>query len=337
MLRSSPPVAGAGAGRLVLAAAIGLLTLPALARSPAPQPEALRGLEVYRPAPPWMGIRAAPGVHVQEVVEGGPADKAGLKKGDLITSVDFLPTFEEPGLMGALREKGPGDVLVLDILRDGEDVRLKLVLGEFPADLLKERQEALAKQSPGAPPAPAPRPGAPDLPRLPGSGAVMRPLGEAERAFLGVTLQELSSGLAVYLGLPADSAGVLVERVHEDSPAETAGLEAGDVLLAVDDEPLRAMTELGEVLRSKSPGDAVALKWWSVDEDVQSASVELGARKKQIWAVSPPDDADARMREEVRESLKARLRMLEEQSRRLESEQSSVRRSLEELVKASKR
>ena len=254
-----------------------------------------------------------------------------MLRGDLITSVDFTPASEEPGIMGVLREKGPGEVLVLDVLRDGKDVRLKLVLGEFPLDLMSPEGEGPR----WAPPSSGPVPPEPPMPDAPVPGAVMRHAGQAERAFLGVRLQGLTAGLAVFLGLPANSHGVLVEHVHEDSPAAAAGLKAGDVLLAFEGEGLHEMNDLGEQLRRRSPGDEVRLDWWSRKDEAQSAVARLDARQKEIWVVSPPDREGQRKRQKFRSSLESRLRMLEEQSRRVEQERSSVKRKLEEMLRES--
>jgi len=331
------PAAGHGVGTLLVGCALLALSLPSLAQQTAPQP--LRDLEQRRSGPAWMGIHAAPGVHVQEVVPGGPAERAGLKDGDLITGVDGVSTIEGAGLMGVLREKGPGELIVLDVLRAGEDLVLKLELGEFPADLLVERLTALDKKerSRASAPLPPPHPPAPDVPALTGGGTLLRHAGQEERAFLGVRLQELSTGLAVFLGLAADSPGVLVEHVHEDSPAAGTGLKAGDVLLSVEGADLQDMTQLGELLRSRSPGDEIDLVWWSRSEKRKSATVRLGGRNKDIWVVSPPDREQQRLREKVRGSLESRLRMLEEQRRSLEYEQDSVRRSLEKIEAEAKK
>ena len=189
-----------------------------------------------------MGIRGAPGVVVVEVVEGGPAARAGLRLGDLVTAVDGRSTIEDGGLLGYLAERKPGEVVELEVLRAGEDLTLELSLGEFPLDLL-------LAQPPAAPPA-APR--APKPPRLPPEtagrpGADLRWLGAEERPFLGLRLQELSPGLADYFGLPEGTRGLLVEHVHEGGPAQAAGLRAGDVLLQLDGRAISSMTQLGEL------------------------------------------------------------------------------------------
>ena len=328
------PAAGPGASSLLLGCALLALSLPGLAQQTAPQ--ALRDLEQRPSGPAWMGIRAAPGVHVQEVIPGGPAERAGLKDGDLITGVDGVSAIGESGLMGVLREKGPGEVIELDVVRAGEDLVLKLELGEFPADLLAERLAVLAKEkrrgASALAPTPPPSAPRPDVPALTGAGAFLTHAGQEERAFLGVRLQELTSGLATFLGLPPDSPGVLIEHVHEDSPAGAAGLKAGDVLLSVEGRQLHDMTQLGELLRGRSPGEEINLVWWSRTEKEKSATVRLSARNKDIWVVSPPDREQQRLREKVRESLESRLRMLEEQRRSLEYERDSVQRNLEKIL-----
>jgi predicted metalloprotease with PDZ domain len=280
------------------------------------------------PRPAWMGIRGAPGVHVHEVVDDGPADLAGLQVGDLITGVDGRSSIDEGGLLAYLGERRPGDLIRLEVLRLGEELELDLTLGVFPLDVWIEREKAIGKMDgkaprgprPPAPPLPA---DAPEAPR-----ADLRWLGAEERPFLGVRLQELTPGLAAYLGL-TEARGLLVEHVHEDSPAEAAGMRAGDVLLSVSGEPLTDMTQLGDLLRRRSPGDSVVAEWHR-EGRVQQATLVLAARKKDIWVVSPPSPTDRSRKEAA--ALEARLRALEAQQRGLERSRAELERRLEELA-----
>jgi iron complex transport system substrate-binding protein len=82
--------------------------------------------------------------------------------------------------------------------------------------------------------------------------------GQVEHAFLGVEPAELTPQVAERFDIDTDE-GVLVFSVVEGSPAAHAGLRAGDVIIAVDGEPLRAVEDLLAALRERSPGDRVAL------------------------------------------------------------------------------
>lgn len=322
--RAGLPGPGVRAAGLALLLATGLAAGPAAGQGPAPEP--LPDLETRAPRAAWMGIRGTPGVAVVEVVANGPAARTGLKAGDVLISVDGRSTIEDGGLLGYLAERRPGDVVKLQLMRAGEDLELALTLGEFPLELLSQRPEP---RRPAAPEAPKPPQLPPEAAGRP--GADLRWLGAEERPFLGVRLQELSPGLADYFGLPEGAQGLLVEHVHEDGPARSAGLRAGDVLLRLDGRPVASMTEVGELLRERSVGDRVALAWSREGRETRAEAV-LGARKKDIWVVSPPESARAERTAARRLELQARRRALQEQIERLEAERRSIELGLEALA-----
>jgi len=81
---------------------------------------------------PFMGIglaAAAGGIQVLRVVPGGPADKAGIKEGDLIISIDGEPVKTRDRLIEILKKHKPGDVIELEVLRRDEKMKIKLELG----------------------------------------------------------------------------------------------------------------------------------------------------------------------------------------------------------------
>ncbi|HEX2045773.1 MAG TPA: trypsin-like peptidase domain-containing protein [Gaiellaceae bacterium] len=83
--------------------------------------------------------------------------------------------------------------------------------------------------------------------------------GVVEHAFLGVRPAPLTAQIAERFGIDTDE-GVLVLSVVPSSGAARAGVEAGDVLLAVDDEPMRQVEDLLSLLRERAPGDRIELR-----------------------------------------------------------------------------
>ena len=110
--------------------------------------------------------------------------------------------------------------------------------------------------APEAPRAPrAPRAEGPPRPRV----HVFRGEGErSERGFLGVSTLALSDQLADYFKAPRDR-GVLVTGVEHDSPADRAGIEAGDVILSVEDDPISDPGELRRAIRDRRPEATVEI------------------------------------------------------------------------------
>ena len=80
------------------------------------------------------GLDGAPaGTGVVAVTSGGPADRAGLRPGDVIQAVDGTPTPDTQALAGVLAAADPGDQITLSVTRDGQEQTIKLTLGELPA------------------------------------------------------------------------------------------------------------------------------------------------------------------------------------------------------------
>ena len=115
--------------------------------------------------------------------------------------------------------------------------------------------------------------------------------GQIEHAFLGISATDLTPEIVDALNLDADD-GALVQSVVPDSPADEAGIEAGDAELTVDGQPLRAggdliveadgetvasMTDVIAAVDSKQPGDEIELTLLRGDDE-RTVSVELGER-----------------------------------------------------------
>ena len=84
-------------------------------------------------------------------------------------------------------------------------------------------------------------------------------------AYLGVSLQALEGGLADALGVDENS-GVLIGQVMDDSPAEAAGLEPGDIIVEVDGDEVGTPSKLRRVIRRHDPGDEIEVAYLRDDE-----------------------------------------------------------------------
>jgi putative serine protease PepD len=73
------------------------------------------------------------GTGIVAVTDGGPADRAGLRAGDVITVAGGTPTPDTQALSGALAAADPGDELALTVSRDGQELSVQITLGELPA------------------------------------------------------------------------------------------------------------------------------------------------------------------------------------------------------------
>lgn len=81
-----------------------------------------------------------------------------------------------------------------------------------------------------------------------------------ERAWLGVLARTLEPTIAAELGFPTDLKGALIEEIVEGAPAEEAGLEPDDVIVSIEDEPVRSNDDLTSILTEHDPGDTVTIE-----------------------------------------------------------------------------
>lgn len=100
--------------------------------------------------------------------------------------------------------------------------------------------------------------------------------GEVKRGQLGIVIQDLTPDLADAFNLKGKS-GVLVAEVQEDSPADDAGLKAGDVITEMDGKPLTSAGQLRNMVGLKKIGDKVSVKLLR-DGDTENLTVKIGER-----------------------------------------------------------
>ena len=116
--------------------------------------------------------------------------------------------------------------------------------------------------------------------------------GRVTRGRIGVSITNVNKDLAESLGLPK-AQGAAVGSVEENSPAQKAGLEAGDVILKLDNRPIEGSADLSRTIRSMKPGSKVTLNVWRAgktrdltlavaefkDEEAQKAAAKASPKK----------------------------------------------------------
>ncbi|WP_234085433.1 DegQ family serine endoprotease [Azonexus sp. R2A61] len=118
--------------------------------------------------------------------------------------------------------------------------------------------------------------------------------GKVERGRLGVTIQEINQALADSFGLSKPS-GALVSSVEKGGPAARAGLEAGDVILGIDGQPVQAAGELPAVVAGKRPGESVRLQVWR-GKSTRDIDIKVGAFGEEKQAAADDDATPAKGR-----------------------------------------
>ncbi|HVR30736.1 MAG TPA: PDZ domain-containing protein [Thermoanaerobaculia bacterium] len=123
--------------------------------------------------------------------------------------------------------------------------------------------------------------------------------------FLGVHLTESTPELREHLGGPRE-AGVLVSRIEEESPAADAGIRVGDIVTAVDGEPVESARDLRRSIASREAGDAVAIELYR-DGRLEQVSATLARREPRDlmkrWQLAAPMLHGEELSKRIREAL----------------------------------
>jgi serine protease Do len=169
-----------------------------------------------------FGLDRPRGALVSEVSEGGPADKAGIRPGDIILSVDGRPVESNSSLPTMISTMSPGTETELEVWRDGKLRKVKVRVVELVREgTVPASFEGGQGRGQNAPPAAKPAP----------LGLTVRELTEDERK------QMQTQGWLV------------IERAEE--PAATQGLRPGDIIVGVEGSPVKTVAELESRVRNK--------------------------------------------------------------------------------------
>jgi len=170
------------------------------------------------------------GVLVQLIQPGGPAEKAGLKAGDIITHVDGRVVKDGDDLVNEIASRRPGSTIRLGYLRDGKDADTTVTIGDRDkvfADLGNQQAE-----------------GNPDE------------KGDASEAKLGIAVHEASPAITSKLHTP----GVVIQSVRSGSFADLQGLEPGLVITRINKQPTGTREQFDAVVSKLKTGDDVVFE-----------------------------------------------------------------------------
>ena len=232
-----------------------------------------------------LKLSAARGIYVSEVEEDSPAAKAGLKSGDVITEFNGQHVEGVTQFRRLVRETPPGHSVAIVVTRDGKSQTLNATLTSMSEQFQRqfrmnlgngmqnftmnvrpfENWEGPAIAAPRAPM--TPRPAMPAMP--PKVYSFSTPEGAYGYGFgsgfgmgmtpsIGISGENLNGQLGTYFGAP-DGEGVLVREVESGSPAEKAGLKAGDVITKVAGDRVKTLGELQSKLREKRDDKTVQI------------------------------------------------------------------------------
>src|SRR5438067_2704510 len=178
------------------------------------------------------------GALVQDVTSGSPADRAGLRPYDIVTSLDDHTIATDDQLIREVSARAPGSAAHLRFVRDGREQSITVKLAERPA------RESGDKAEQTAPPSER---------RTDSDGT------------LGLVVRDLDRQTADRLELPKATKGVLITRVEPMSSSFDGGIERGTVLLEINRQAIESVADYRRAARAARPGDILTLYIYSPD------------------------------------------------------------------------
>ena len=166
-----------------------------------------------------FGLKEGKGALVGKVEEGSPAEKGGIKKGDIIIKFDGKEIKEMSSLPRIVAGTPVDKKVSIIVFRNGKEKKLKVKIGEMPEEKTMAFERKREKN-------------------------------------LGMTVQELTPELASRLGL-YDEEGLIVGKVEPDGPADEAGIRRGDIIKEVNRKPISSMKDYSEVLERIKPDENI--------------------------------------------------------------------------------
>ncbi len=188
-----------------------------------------------------LKLSAERGVVLGMIVQDSPAAKAGLKENDVVTEINGQRVEGATQFRRMIHEIPPGRGIQLTVWRNGRAQTISATLGKSG-----ERRHAMKMVTPTPGTFAFRMPEIPEIPSMEWNGSMLF----SGQPRLGIDAEDLSGQLGAFFGAP-DGEGILVRNVNSGSPAEKAGVKAGDVITSLNGERIRSVGELREKLSAK--------------------------------------------------------------------------------------
>ena len=164
-----------------------------------------------------LGLSDARGALVSSVQAGSPAERAGIRRGDVIVAFNGSPVTDSNSLRNQVARTQPGTDVTLTISRDNREQQLRVSLGELPAERMTASSEGSS--------------------------------GESDTGKLGIRVEPLTPALADRLNLRGGAQGLVVTDVDPVGPAADAGIRENDVIEEVNRQPVRSVADLQSAIQ----------------------------------------------------------------------------------------
>jgi serine protease Do len=199
-----------------------------------------------------MGVPGSNGALVADVTDGGPADKAGLKNGDIITAFDGKPVPDSRTLPREVADTAAGKAVNVDILRGGKKMTLHAVVAKLQDDddgNKPNKTPAAAKPSP-------------------------------KSSRLGLSLAALDDAARTKYKLPKDAAGVVVTDIDPLGASSDKNFRPGDIIVQAQNQPVRSPDDVNKIVDGNAKaGKKVTLLLVSRGGDLTYVAVRTGGAR----------------------------------------------------------
>jgi serine protease Do len=175
----------------------------------------------------YLGIKDGKGVLVSDVIEGDPADKAGIKPKDIITEINGEKVESSRSLLKIVAGIGVGDIAKIKVLRDGKE---KI----FNVEIAKRMDEKIAS-------------------------AKNSMKGRSDE--IGIRVTNITQEMARRFNI-TETEGVIVADVNPDGAAADAGIIQGDVIKEINRQPVKSVKDYAEILGKIKKGESIKLFIW---------------------------------------------------------------------------
>ena len=175
-----------------------------------------------------LNLPTARGAIVTSVSSGSPAESAGLKRGDVITSVNNQPISDRNSLRNSVASIAPGTMVNVKAVRDGREASFQVALAELPENRRSTTEEGDTNSG-------------------------------TNTGRFGMTLQPLTADMAARMGVGANEQGLVVTRIDPEGSAADAGLRQGDLIQEVNRRPVRNLMEFTTAVQQSGSRPALLL------------------------------------------------------------------------------
>jgi serine protease Do len=197
----------------------------------------LQMVNVPREAYQDFGLKSRAGALVSVVAPGGPADKAGIKAGDVIVEFNGRPVTNTGDLQKSVTGTKPGTSVSIKVIRNGKDQSLNATVEELDLDAERGGQQTRNSQRD-------------------------QPEEQGQESF-GLTLSNLTPQIARRLQMPSGQTGAVITDVDPNGPSVGA-LRQGDVILSVNGARVASASDAGRELQKIASGRFARILVWRV-------------------------------------------------------------------------